>query len=82
MGERRPWNNGAAKVVRQVYGRPFPGVQQIVKAANPNYRLVLQRAPENILWNAGTNRSSLAARWAFDAYDDHRGAFYVLEQVF
>ena len=37
-----PWNNGAGGVANARYlGSLFPEFQQIVKAANPNYRLVV-----------------------------------------
>lgn len=78
-----PWNNGAGGVDNAKYlGSLFPEFQQIVKAANPNYRLVLQRAPENILWNSWNNALVSAAQGAFDAYDDHRYAFYGWNKYF
>jgi len=78
-----PWNNGAGGVANARYlGSLFPEFQQIVKAANPNYRLVLQRAPENILWNSWNSALVSAAQGAFDAYDDHRYAFYGWNKYF
>lgn len=78
-----PWNNGAGSVGSAKYlGSLFPEFQQIVKAANPNYRLVLQRAPENILWNGWNEALVSAAHGAFDAYDDHRYAFYGWDKYF
>lgn len=72
-----PWNNGAGSISSASYlGGLFPSFQQIVKAANPNFRLVLQRAPQNILWNAWNNTLVSAANGAFDAYDDHRYSFF------
>lgn len=78
-----PWNNGAGGIGNAQYlGSLFPEFWQIVKAANPNYRLVLQRAPENILWNSWNNALVSAAQGAFDAYDDHRYAFYGWNKYF
>lgn len=78
-----PWNNGAGGVANARYlGSLFPEFQQIVKAANPNYSLVLQRAPENILWNSWNSALVSAAQGAFDAYDDHRYAFYGWNKYF
>ena len=48
----------------------------------PNFRLVLQRAPENILWNRWNDTLVEAAGGAFDAYDDHRYAFYGWDKYF
>lgn len=69
-----PWNNGARNHA-SFYGSLFKDFQGIVKAANPNYKLVLQRAPQNILWNNWNNTAVNAAQGYFDAYDDHRYAF-------
>lgn len=78
-----PWNNGAGGTGNARYlGGLFPEFQQIVKAANPNFRLVLQRAPENVLWNSWNNELVSAAQGAFDAYDDHRYAFYGWNKYF
>lgn len=78
-----PWNNGAGGVGNAQYlGSLFPEFQQIVKSANPNFRLVLQRAPENVLWNSWNNALVSAAQGAFDAYDDHRYAFYGWNKYF
>lgn len=78
-----PWNNGASGTSNAEYlGGLFPEFQQIIKDANPNYRLVLQRAPENILWNSWNSTLVSAAQGAFDAYDDHRYAFYGWDNYF
>lgn len=78
-----PWNNGAGTLSSAQYlGELFPEFQRIVKEANPNFRLVLQRAPENLLWNAWNQTLVSAAQGAFDAYDDHRYAFYGWDKYF
>lgn len=78
-----PWNNGASGTSNAEYlGSLFPEFQQIIKTANSNYRLVLQRAPENILWNSWNNKLVSATQGAFDAYDDHRYAFYGWDKYF
>ena len=78
-----PWNNGAGGSGNAQYlGSLFPEFQQIVKSANPNYRLVLQRAPQNVLWNGWNNTLVSAAQGAFDAYDDHRYSFYGWNKYF
>lgn len=78
-----PWNNGASGTSNAEYlGGLFPEFQQIIKNANSNYKLVLQRAPQNILWNSWNNKLVSAAQGAFDAYDDHRYAFYGWNKYF
>lgn len=78
-----PWNNGAkGNKNAQYLGSLFPEFQQIIKDANPNFRLVLQRAPENILWNSWNKALVSAAQGAFDAYDDHRYSFYGWNKYF
>jgi hypothetical protein len=78
-----PWNNGARSLANAKYlGSLFPEFQQIVKEAHPNFRLVLQRAPENVLWNGWNRALVAAAQGAFDAYDDHRYAFYGWNRYF
>lgn len=78
-----PWNNGASGSSNAEYlGGLFPEFQTIIKNANSNYRLVLQRAPENILWNSWNSTLVSAAQGAFDAYDDHRYAFYGWDNYF
>ncbi len=78
-----PWNNGAGSISSAKYlGSLFPEFQRIVKDANPNFKLVLQRAPENILWNGWNKALVAAADGAFDAYDDHRYSFYGWNKYF
>lgn len=69
-----PWNNGARNHAA-FYGSLFQEFQSIVKAVNPNYKLVFQRAPQNILWNSWNSTAINAAQGYFDAYDDHRYSF-------
>ncbi len=77
------WNHGADGIDNARYlGGLYPEFQRIVKEANPNFRLVLQRAPENILWNRWNDTLVEAAGGAFDAYDDHRYAFYGWDKYF
>ncbi len=77
------WNHGADGIDNARYlGGLYPEFQRIVKQANPNFRLVLQRAPENILWNRWNDTLVEASGGAFDAYDDHRYAFYGWDKYF
>lgn len=78
-----PWNNGASGISNARYlGSLFPAFQQIIKSVNSNYRLVLQRAPENLLWNSWNQALVSETQGAFDAYDDHRYAFYGWDKYF
>lgn len=77
------WNHGADGIANAEFlGGLYPEFQQIVKNANPNYKLVLQRAPENILWNRWNDTLVKASQGAFDAYDDHRYSFYGWDKYF
>lgn len=77
------WNHGANGIANAKYlGGLYPEFQQIVKSASPNYKLVLQRAPENILWNSWNDTLVQSSGGAFDAYDDHRYSFYGWNKYF
>lgn len=73
-----PWSSKSNKfgsIPARYYGSLFQEFQPIIKAVNPNYKLVLQHAPDNILWLAWNNRAEAEASGYFDAYDDHQYYF-------
>lgn len=70
-----PWNTHT-KIKASYYGGLCKEFQPLIKSVNSNYKLVLQRAPENILWSSWNRSAESAGAGYFDAYDDHRYAFY------
>lgn len=71
-----PWCEGSNKygeIPAKYYGNLFKEFQAIIKSVNPNYKLVLQHAPEGwVKWN---NEAEQYAAGYFDAYDDHQYYF-------